>query len=113
MLCCALHGHLRHNSHMYVMAALRLQSMQSWQGKADHGCALTSPCTACAQVKAALQRWDGSGCFAYTGSAGIYLVEDGTEVREESETSPLGKDERTDRHVQHSSSYEQHKQQAA
>lgn len=50
------------------------------------------------QVKAALQLWDGSGTFVYTGSAGIYAAEDGGEVREESPTSPLGKDERTDRY---------------
>ena len=49
------------------------------------------------QVKAALQLWDGSGCFVYTGSAGIYSAEDGSEVREESPSSPPGKDERTDR----------------
>ena len=49
------------------------------------------------QVKTALRLWDGSGCFVYTGSAGIYSAEDGSEVREESPTSPLGKDDRTDR----------------
>ena len=48
-------------------------------------------------MRSALQSWDGSGCFVYTGSAGIYSAEDGSEVREESPTSPLGKDERTDR----------------
>ena len=51
------------------------------------------------QVKSALHLWDGSGCFVYTGSAGIYSAEDGSEVREESPTSSLGKDERTDRCV--------------
>ena len=87
--------------------------MQTWQGKVLHGCVLTGHCTACAQVKAALQLWDGSGCFVYTGSAGIYSAEDGTKVREKSETSPLGKDERTDRHVQLSSISGQQDQQAA
>ena len=50
-------------------------------------------------MKAALRLWDGTGCFVYTGSAGIYAAEDGSEVREESATSPSGKDERTDRLV--------------
>ena len=95
------------------MAALQLQCTRNWQDKVGRGCALTSICTACAQVKAALQLWDGSGCFVYTGSAGIYLAEDGAEVREESETSPLGKDERTDRHVPNSSNLGQQEQQAA
>ena len=83
-----------------MMAALQLYRMQRWQVLVLHSCMLTSHCTACVQVKAALQLWDGNGCFVYTGSAGIYLAEDGSEVREESETSPLGRDERTDRHVQ-------------
>ena len=60
-----------------------------------------------------MQLWDGSGCFVYTGSAGIYLAEDGSEVREDSEMSPLGKDERTDRHAPLSSNLGQQEQQAA
>ncbi len=49
------------------------------------------------QVKAALRLWDGQGTFLYTGSAGIYAIEDGSEVTEQSPTAELGKDERTDR----------------
>lgn len=49
------------------------------------------------QVKAALQLWDGQGTFLYTGSAGIYAIEDGSEVTEQFPTAELGKDERTDR----------------
>ncbi len=49
------------------------------------------------QVKAALQLWDGVGTFLYTGSAGIYATEDGSEVTERSATAQLGKDDRTDR----------------
>ncbi|BDA51136.1 hypothetical protein COCOBI_18-0110 [Coccomyxa sp. Obi] len=52
-----------------------------------------------AEVKAALRLWDGQGTFLYTGSAGIYAIEDGSEVTEQSPTAELGKDERTDRQV--------------
>ncbi|EIE19832.1 hypothetical protein COCSUDRAFT_19021 [Coccomyxa subellipsoidea C-169] len=51
------------------------------------------------EVKAALQLWDGVGTFLYTGSAGIYATEDGSEVNECSATAQLGKDDRTDRQI--------------
>ena len=45
--------------------------------------------------------WDGRGAFVFTGSGGVYAHEDGRQVSERSETSPLGKDERTDRQGAH------------
>ena len=50
-----------------------------------------------AQAEAALRLWSGQGTFVFTGSAGIYAQEDSSRVSEDSETQPLGKDERTDR----------------
>ncbi len=44
-----------------------------------------------------MQLWNRQGTFLYTGSAGIYAADDGSEVSEQSATAPLGKDERTDR----------------
>lgn len=52
---------------------------------------------AAVQVKAALQLWSGEGTFLYTGSAGIYATEDGSQVDERSATAQLGKNDRTDR----------------
>ncbi|KAK9902760.1 hypothetical protein WJX75_005123 [Coccomyxa subellipsoidea] len=52
-----------------------------------------------AEVKAALQLWSGEGTFLYTGSAGIYATEDGSQVDERSATVQLGKDDRTDRQL--------------
>ena len=51
------------------------------------------------QVRAALGAWDGRGGFVFTSSGGVYAHEDGRQVSEGSETSPLGKDDRTDRQV--------------
>ena len=52
-----------------------------------------------AEVRAALQLWDGTGTFVFTGSAGVYSVDDGSQCNEDSPVTPHGVNERTDRYV--------------
>jgi hypothetical protein len=53
--------------------------------------------TAEAQIAAATRLWDGSGTFLFTGSAGIYTVDDGGQVNEDSAVVRTGISERNDR----------------
>lgn len=48
-------------------------------------------------IKAALNAWDGTGCFLFTSSAAVYDVEDGSACDESAPTVPLGRNERSDR----------------
>jgi len=62
------------------------------------------------QIRAALGRWDGSGAFVFTGSAGVYAEDGGGPCPEEGPVVAEGHSERTDRralawcsaHAQHS-----------
>jgi hypothetical protein len=62
------------------------------------------------QIRAALGRWDGSGAFVFTGSAGVYAEDGGGPCPEEGPVVGEGHSERTDRralarcspHAQHS-----------
>lgn len=51
-----------------------------------------------AELKAALDLWDGTGSFVFTSSAAVYALNDG-ECVDDSPTVPLGANERTDRLV--------------
>ncbi|GMH45424.1 hypothetical protein BSKO_13381 [Bryopsis sp. KO-2023] len=48
-------------------------------------------------VKKALALWNGSGCFLYTSSMGVYKTPESGLVSEHSELNPLGESERMDR----------------
>lgn len=50
-----------------------------------------------AEVRAALDRWDGSGCFVFTSSGSVCNGSDGQPVTETSQTVPLGAAPSTDR----------------
>ena len=47
-------------------------------------------------VKKALERWDGSGNFVFTSSAGVFSVNDGSTCDESSPVVPMGANPRTD-----------------
>lgn len=49
------------------------------------------------QIRAAAQLWDGTGSLLFTGSAGIFTVDDGSQCNEDSPVAPLGVSERNDR----------------
>ncbi|KAK9814534.1 hypothetical protein WJX72_007487 [[Myrmecia] bisecta] len=49
------------------------------------------------EVKAAIQRWDGTGSFVFTSSGGLYTVDDGTQCNEDSAVVPMGQSDRNDR----------------
>ena len=49
------------------------------------------------QIRAAAELWDGTGTLLFTGSAGIFTVDDGSQCNEDSPVAPLGVSERNDR----------------
>jgi len=49
------------------------------------------------QIRAAAQLWDGTGSLLFTGSAGIFTVDDGSQCNEDSPIVPLGVSDRNDR----------------
>ncbi|GAB4817924.1 hypothetical protein N2152v2_004970 [Parachlorella kessleri] len=49
------------------------------------------------EISSALQRWDGTGCFVFTSSAGVYPVEDGSACDESTPLIRMGANERTDK----------------
>lgn len=49
------------------------------------------------QIRAAAQLWDGTGTLLFTGSAGLFTVDDGSQCNEDSPVAPLGVSERNDR----------------
>ena len=51
----------------------------------------------CPQIAAATRLWDGTGTFLFTSSAGIYAVDDGGQVNEDSAVVGTGVSERNDR----------------
>lgn len=51
----------------------------------------------CLQIKGALARWDGTGCFVFTSSAAVLPVEDGSACSEDTPLAKLGDNERTDK----------------
>lgn len=53
----------------------------------------------CLQIRAAGELWDGTGTLLFTGSAGLFTVDDGSQCNEESPVAPLGVSERNDRSV--------------
>ena len=60
------------------------------------------PCTlrrlvSCVQIRKAAELWDGSGSLLFTGSAGLFTVDDGSQCNEDSPVAPLGVSERNDR----------------
>ena len=49
------------------------------------------------QIRAAAELWDGTGTLLFTGSAGLFTVDDGSQCNEDSPVAPLGVSERNDR----------------
>ena len=60
-------------------------------------CSLRSCQGAAPQIAAAARLWDNSGSFLFTSSAGIYAVDDGGQVNEDSAVVRTGVSERNDR----------------
>lgn len=50
-----------------------------------------------AEIAAAAKLWDGTGTFLFSGSAGIFTADDGSQCNEDSPVAPLGQSDRNDR----------------
>lgn len=50
-----------------------------------------------AEIAKAATYWDGTGTFLFSGSAGIFAVDDGSQCNEDSPVAPLGRSDRNDR----------------